>query len=65
MTEDKYPWTSKIELTAFVALIATLGASFGLFELSEEQVTGIGALGFTLIMVFRYFWTNKNLVMSK
>lgn len=42
-----------------------LAASFGLFEISEEQITGLGALGFTLIMIIRYFWSTGKLTLSK
>jgi len=65
VTDEALPWESKTELTALVGLIAMLAASFGLFDISEEQITGLGALGFTLIMVVRYIWSTGALTFHK
>ena len=63
--EEKFPWESLTELTAFIAIVATLVASFGYQALTTEQVTGISTVLFVIIMVARKYGSSGPITLKK
>jgi hypothetical protein len=57
MTEEefKFPWESKIEVTAFIGLISSLAVAFGFAGFSAEQIAALSSFLFILIMIWRKY----------
>jgi len=65
MTEDKFPWESATELTAFIGVVASLVASFGYAALTTEQVGAISTILFVLVMLARKYGSGGAIVLTK
>jgi hypothetical protein len=65
MVDEKFPWESLTELTAFVGVCASLVASFGYSALTPEQVGGISTILFVLVMLARKYGSGGDIVLSK
>ena len=65
MADEKFPWESVTELTAFVGVLASLIASFGYAALTPEQVGGISTVLFVLVMLARKYGSGGQIVLTK
>ena len=65
MADEKFPWESLTELTAFIGICASLVASFGYSALTVEQVGSISAILFVLVMLARKYGTGGPIVLKK
>jgi uncharacterized membrane protein YtjA (UPF0391 family) len=66
--EQKYPWESKTELTAFVGLIVNLIASFNLLPgivWTAEETAGVASILFLVVMIVRKYGTGGKIVLKK
>ena len=51
----KFPWESKIELTAFLGVLSGLAVAFGFVGLTAEQIAGLSTVLFLLVMIWRKY----------
>jgi len=63
--EEKMPWESLTDLTAFIGIIATLVASFGYKALTVEQVAGISTILFVLVLCARKYGSGGPITLKK
>ncbi len=65
MVDEQYPWESQTMLIAFLGTMASLAASFGLIQLSVEQIAAIGTVLFPMIAALRKWSGGEKIVMKK
>jgi hypothetical protein len=68
ISDEKFPWESYTEMVAFVGLLVGLVGSFNLIPglvISTEQVSGIAAILFLLVMIARKYGSGGQIVLSK
>ncbi|MCK9571050.1 hypothetical protein M0R72_19030 [Candidatus Pacearchaeota archaeon] len=65
MADEQYPWESQTMLIAFLGTMASLAASFGLIQLSVEQIAAIGTVLFPMIAALRKWSGGEKIVMKK
>jgi hypothetical protein len=65
MADEQFPWESQTMLIAFLGTVASLAASFGMIELSAQQIATIGMILFPLIGALRKWSNGEKIVMKK
>jgi hypothetical protein len=67
ISDEKFPWESYTEMVAFVAMIASLAASFNLLPivLTADQTAGIASIIFLIVMIVRKVSNGGKVVFSK
>jgi hypothetical protein len=65
MADEQYPWESQTMLIAFLGTAASLAASFGLVQLTTEQISALGVMLFPLIAALRKWSGGEKIVLTK
>lgn len=65
MADEQYPWESQTMLIAFLGTAASLAASFGLVQLTAEQISALGVMLFPLIAALRKWSGGEKIVLKK
>lgn len=62
---EQYPWESQTMLIAFLGTAASLATSFGLIQLTTEQIAALGVILFPLIGALRKWSGGEKIVLKK
>jgi hypothetical protein len=65
ISDEKFPWESYTEWTAFIGLVVGLAASFGYIALTTEQIGAITGITFLLVMIARKVGAGGKIVLKK
>jgi hypothetical protein len=63
--KEQFPWESQTMLIAFLGTAASLAASFGMVELTTQQISAIGIILFPLIGALRKWSNGEKIVLKK